>query len=211
MDPGGGCNADAIDGSGCVSVTNISSHVVEEDEEDDRVPVVGVTNLIKTLSGTYFPFLIVLFPGILWRLQLAAQAFQHLWFPPPDVRCSPAHRRVSGRRCHHAASTPAHPESSWQQDDQLVASPQRSQHAHGHLGFEFHQRRCPQSECPGHQLQQLCGEQCGWQRCSHCAVRTPRPVLAAATARAASAIVAECLVTTCHGGRPTRCGGEIEV
>ncbi|KAH8334240.1 hypothetical protein KR059_007880 [Drosophila kikkawai] len=57
MDPGGGGNADAIDGSGCISVTNISSHVVEEDEEDDQVPVSyscgGYSGLQRKRSSIY--------------------------------------------------------------------------------------------------------------------------------------------------------------
>ncbi|XP_044315367.1 ATP-binding cassette sub-family C member Sur isoform X2 [Drosophila rhopaloa] len=39
MDSNAGCNADAIDGSGCISVANMQPHVLEEDEEDDRVSV----------------------------------------------------------------------------------------------------------------------------------------------------------------------------
>ncbi|XP_052850782.1 ATP-binding cassette sub-family C member Sur isoform X2 [Drosophila gunungcola] len=37
MDSNAGCNADATDGSGCISVANMQPNVVEEDEEDDRV------------------------------------------------------------------------------------------------------------------------------------------------------------------------------
>ncbi|XP_017042869.2 ATP-binding cassette sub-family C member Sur [Drosophila ficusphila] len=37
MDSNVGCHADATDGSGCLSVVNMPSNVVEEDEEDDRI------------------------------------------------------------------------------------------------------------------------------------------------------------------------------
>jgi len=37
MDSSGGCQADATDGSGCVSVANMQSNVVEEDEEEEEV------------------------------------------------------------------------------------------------------------------------------------------------------------------------------
>jgi len=37
MDSNGGCQADATDGSGCISVANMQSNVVEEDEEEDEV------------------------------------------------------------------------------------------------------------------------------------------------------------------------------
>ncbi|KAH8351886.1 hypothetical protein KR084_000433 [Drosophila pseudotakahashii] len=36
MDASAGCQADATDGSGCISVANMQSNVVEEDEEDDQ-------------------------------------------------------------------------------------------------------------------------------------------------------------------------------
>jgi len=42
MDANVACHADAIDGSGCISVANMQSNVVEEDEEDDQVSVVRV-------------------------------------------------------------------------------------------------------------------------------------------------------------------------
>nr|XP_043068593.1 ATP-binding cassette sub-family C member Sur [Drosophila bipectinata] len=37
MDPGGGCNADTIDGSGCISVANMPPNIVQEEEEDDHI------------------------------------------------------------------------------------------------------------------------------------------------------------------------------
>ncbi|XP_037710283.1 ATP-binding cassette sub-family C member Sur [Drosophila subpulchrella] len=37
MDSNGGCQADATDGSGCISVANMQSNVVQEDEEDEEV------------------------------------------------------------------------------------------------------------------------------------------------------------------------------
>ncbi|EDV32266.2 uncharacterized protein Dana_GF14135 [Drosophila ananassae] len=59
MDPSGGCNADTIDGSGCISVTNMPSNVVQEEEEDDQISAsysmgpCGTFNLQRKRSSIY--------------------------------------------------------------------------------------------------------------------------------------------------------------
>ncbi|KAH8255681.1 hypothetical protein KR038_008446 [Drosophila bunnanda] len=94
MDPGGGGNADAIDGSGCISVTNVSSHVVEEDEEDDQVPV----SYSLGSCGGY---------GGLQRKRSSIYGSRHLMFDAPlpidecqgdDVIMRPRRRHTLSRR-----------------------------------------------------------------------------------------------------------------
>ncbi|KAH8374388.1 hypothetical protein KR200_009826 [Drosophila serrata] len=94
MDSGGGSNADAIDGSGCISVTNISSHVVEEDEEDDQVPVSYSLGSCGGYSG-------------LQRKRSSIYGSRHLMFDAPlpidecqgdDVIMRPRRRHTLSRR-----------------------------------------------------------------------------------------------------------------
>ncbi|KAH8249165.1 hypothetical protein KR032_006949 [Drosophila birchii] len=94
MDPGGGSNADTIDGSGCISVTNISSHVVEEDEEDDQVPVSYTLGSSGGYSG-------------LQRKRSSIYGSRHLMFDAPlpidecqgdDVIMRPRRRHTLSRR-----------------------------------------------------------------------------------------------------------------
>ncbi|XP_033172790.1 ATP-binding cassette sub-family C member Sur [Drosophila mauritiana] len=95
MDASAACHADATDGSGCISVANMQSNVVEEDEEDDQV---SVSYTIGSASCGGFS---------LQRKRSSIYGSRHLMYDVPlpidecqgdDVIMRPRRRHTLGRR-----------------------------------------------------------------------------------------------------------------
>ncbi|EDW52361.1 GM11960 [Drosophila sechellia] len=95
MDASAACHADATDGSGCISVANMQSNVVEEDEEDDQV---SVSYTIGNASCGGFS---------LQRKRSSIYGSRHLMYDVPlpidecqgdDVIMRPRRRHTLGRR-----------------------------------------------------------------------------------------------------------------